>query len=172
MNLDDAIDESSQQIGLRLKDKQIEAIKAFCSGQDVFVSLPTGYGKSTIYAILPLVYDRIKGMVYSFPVLREWSSVYAGKKGSIIVCISPLNAIMVEQQAKYLAMGISVEYVGEGQKNPLAWRNVVNGEVQLVYISPENIICNPQYRHMLRSAAYKERLVGIVVDEAHCVKTW
>ena len=27
-----------------LKDKQKEAIKAFASGKDVFVSLPTGYG--------------------------------------------------------------------------------------------------------------------------------
>ena len=99
-------------------------------------------------------------------------AVHVGKKGSVIVCISPLNAIMMEQQAKFVAMGISAEYVGEAQKNPIAWRKVVNGEVQLVYISPGNILSNPQYRHMLRSVTYKEGLVGVVIDEAHCVRTW
>ena len=38
-----------------LKDKQVEAIMAFVKGSDVFVSLPTGYGKSVIYAVLPIV---------------------------------------------------------------------------------------------------------------------
>ena len=63
---------------------------------------------------------------------------------------------------------------GESQKDTTAWRrvHVVNGEMQLLYISLENIICNPHYRHMLRTTKYKENLVGIVVDEAHCIKTW
>ncbi len=38
-----------------------EAICAFIEGCDIFVSLPTGYGKSLIYAILPLVFDKIRG---------------------------------------------------------------------------------------------------------------
>ena len=41
------------------KDKQIEAFKAFVSGKDTFVSLPTGYGKSVIYAALPIIFDRL-----------------------------------------------------------------------------------------------------------------
>ena len=45
-----------------LKDKQIEAISAFVQGHDTFVSLPTGYGKSMIYALLPSVFDKIKGL--------------------------------------------------------------------------------------------------------------
>ncbi len=43
-----------------LRQKQIEAVKSFLKGQDVFVSLPTGYGKSAIYGLLPLVFDEIK----------------------------------------------------------------------------------------------------------------
>ena len=35
----------------------MEAILAFVSGRDVFVSLPTGYGKSIHYASLPFVFD-------------------------------------------------------------------------------------------------------------------
>ena len=58
-----AIKEVSAFLGLKLKDKQLEAALSFCMGQDVFVSLPTGYGKSMIYGILPLVFNKIKGEV-------------------------------------------------------------------------------------------------------------
>ena len=44
-----------------LKPKQEEALKTFISGKDTFVALPTGYGKSIIYAILPSVYDKLRG---------------------------------------------------------------------------------------------------------------
>ena len=79
---------------------------------------------------------------------------------------------MMDQQSKFQSMGIRAEYVGEGQRDPAVWRKVLNGEAQLVYISPENILCNSRYRSVLRTGAYKENLVGVVVDEAHCVKTW
>ena len=36
-----------------LKEEQLSAIKKFVSGQDVFESLPTGFGKSLIYGLLP-----------------------------------------------------------------------------------------------------------------------
>ena len=60
MNIDDAVKKVCEDIGVVFKDKQLEAIKCFCAGHDVFVSLPTGYGKSLIYAVLPLIFDRIK----------------------------------------------------------------------------------------------------------------
>ena len=56
------IAQSMQLMGISsLKTKQQEAIKAFMNGKDVFVSLPTGYGKSLIYLLLPLIFDRVKG---------------------------------------------------------------------------------------------------------------
>jgi len=61
MEVDKAIEEVSKDIRIQLKDKQLEAIKHFCSGKDVFVSLPTGYGKSLIYGVIPLVFDKMKG---------------------------------------------------------------------------------------------------------------
>jgi bloom syndrome protein len=57
------ISEVSRSLGITLKEKQLEAIMAFMSGRDVFVSLPTGYGKSLIYGLLPLIYDIYKGTV-------------------------------------------------------------------------------------------------------------
>ena len=44
-----------------LNDKQLEANTAFVNGHDTYVSLPTGYGKSTVYATLPYIFDKIRG---------------------------------------------------------------------------------------------------------------
>ena len=41
---------------------KMEAIRAFVSGNYVFVSLPTGYGKSLCYVLLPLVFDALLNM--------------------------------------------------------------------------------------------------------------
>jgi len=95
-----------------------------------------------------------------------------GRKGSLLVCISPLAAIMMDQKVKFSTYGLTAEFVGEAQLDVAASQCVIKGEVQLVYISPENIICNQKYRQMLMSPVYKENLIGIAVDEAHCVKTW
>ena len=43
-----AILEVGTNLGFILKEKQIEAIDTFVRGKDVFVSLTTGYGKSTV----------------------------------------------------------------------------------------------------------------------------
>ena len=66
MDVDLAIKTAAERLGFKkLKEKQIEAIKAFISGKDVFVSLPTGYGKSLIYGILPLVFNILEGLSHS-----------------------------------------------------------------------------------------------------------
>ncbi len=44
-----------------MKDKQMEAILAVVRGKDTFVSLPTGFGKSMIYGVLPMVFDKKRG---------------------------------------------------------------------------------------------------------------
>ena len=68
MALPIAISSSAAEMGLNpLKEKQLEAVMAFLGGRDTFVSLPTvaGYGKSIVYAILPLVFDKIRGRTSS-----------------------------------------------------------------------------------------------------------
>ena len=63
-------------------------------------------------------------------------------------------------------------FVGESQSDTQAIEQVVSGCVQLVLITPESIISNPRYRSVLLSKTYQQKLVALVVDEAHCVKTW
>ena len=49
---------------------------------------------------------------------------------------------------------------------------VRRGEFQLVYITPELLLCNSGWRKMLTGECYTERLVAFVADEAHTVKKW
>lgn len=42
-----------------IKDKQREAIQHICKKEDTFCVLPTGYGKSLIFGLLPLVTDMV-----------------------------------------------------------------------------------------------------------------
>ena len=78
---------------------------------------------------------------------------------------------MMDQQHKFSPMGLHTEYVCDGQDGNVK-ELVLKGEIQLVFISPESLILNKTYRQMLLSDIYQQRLVGLVVDEAHCVKTW
>ena len=79
---------------------------------------------------------------------------------------------MMDQQTKYSLKGLKVEFVGEAQADPSRKKKVLNGEAQLVFITPENIIEHKVYREMLLSLVYQNNLIALAVDEAHCVKSW
>ena len=49
---------------------------------------------------------------------------------------------------------------------------VVAGDFQLVYMSPESLLCVLQWREMFRSKIYQKNLVAAIVDEVHCVEKW
>ena len=93
------IDEAATSLGYtHLKDEQKKALHAFISGKDAFVSLPTGYGKSLCYALLPSVFDAKRGLV---------------EKTSIVMVVSPLTALMKDQSASFTHRGISAGYVSD-----------------------------------------------------------
>ena len=152
-----AIFSSCTTIGIaKLKEKQKEVITYFVEGNDVLAILPTGYGKSFCFALLPLVFDRLRGE----------------KMASVVICVSPLTSLMMEQRARFSHRGLSAEFVGELQNDPRCMKNVEEGNIQLLYVSPESILRNPRWREMLLSKVYLSKLVTIVVDEAHCISQW
>ena len=71
----------------------------------------------------------------------------------------------------YSAKGLSAAYI-TGDSTEAMKDGVRRGEYQLVYITPELLICNAGWRKMLVEESYTERLVAFVVDEAHTVKKW
>ena len=95
-----------------------------------------------------------------------------GSTGSIVICISPLVSIMMDQQEKFVGKEIVAEFVGEAQEDKEIVLKVLEGKLQLLLISPQNLLNNPKYRSMLITSTYKKKLIALAVDEAHCVKTW
>ena len=77
VEMEELVNKAALEMGYSsIRDKQKEAILGFLSGRDVFVSLPTGSGKSLCYSILPKVFDRV----------RKTS-------GSIVIVVSPLVSL-------------------------------------------------------------------------------
>ena len=82
MSLRQLIVEVASALGIStLKSQQSEAIFQFLHGRDVFVALPTGYGKSLCYMALPWIFDRLRGVTNQ----------------SVVLVVSPLVALMADQ---------------------------------------------------------------------------
>ena len=64
----------------KLTPQQEQATTAFVNGKDVFVSLPTGSGKTACFALLPITFD-----------------ILLGEEGCIVIVVSPLTALMKDQ---------------------------------------------------------------------------
>ena len=58
--MDEAITAAAAKLGYcDVKNEQREVVRAIATGRDVFVALPTGFGKSLCYAVLPFVFDTL-----------------------------------------------------------------------------------------------------------------
>ena len=70
---------AAQNLGYdNVKAEQMKVVASVVHGRDVFAVLPTGFGKSFCYSVLPYVYDQL----------------YPGMQQSIILVVTPLTAIM------------------------------------------------------------------------------
>ena len=85
--------------------------------------------------------------------------------------MSPLIALMKDQVEKFVLKGLHAVRVGAG----LHWtkeveHQIMNGDYQLVFVSPEAILTKQRWRRMLARSVYQDKLVALVI--AHCVRTW
>ena len=59
--LEEAASSAARRLGYeQLKDEQLKVVVAFLSGKDVFAVLPTGFGKSLCYAVLPYAFEALE----------------------------------------------------------------------------------------------------------------
>ena len=42
----------------------------------------------------------------------------------------------------------------------------------MIFMSPESLMGCCKWREMFRSPVYQRNLVGLIIDEAHCIDKW
>ena len=158
--VDEAIVPCIKDLGYeKPKEFQIDVVREFVGGRDVFASVPTGSGKSICYACTPLGFDK----------LREHDNSGTTSGHCITAIVSPLTALMQDQTAKFESRGLKVAYLG-GEEDKID--SVMDGNVQLLYFSPECILSHSHWRDMLMTPCYQNNLVCLAVDKAHLVEKW
>ena len=125
-----------------MRDLQIKAIEWLYQGKDCICSLPTGYGKSLIYEILPFI--------YADPLC--------------ILVIVPLNTIIQQQVDKLKPFGMQISSECRKEVTPLK-----SGEYIYLFCHPEHILQRKDLNSVFCSNLYLSRKFFIVIDEAHCV---
>ncbi|WNO60307.1 DNA helicase RecQ [Rheinheimera sp. MMS21-TC3] len=128
------------------RDGQAEVIAATLQGQDSFVLMPTGGGKSLCYQLPAL----------TLPL--------------VTIVVSPLMSLMKDQVDALKANGIAAEYINSS----LSREDILHifgllrrGELKLLYVAPERLL-QPAFLSRLED-------VGVslfAIDEAHCISQW
>ena len=158
--MESALDKAAFEMGYTsLRQKQRDAVLGFLNGRDVFVSLPTGSGKTLCYAILPKVFD----------ILRGKSSK------SVAIVVSPLISLMKDQVHSLETKGVSSIHVTKNMSDGLSdsqEQKLYEGGYQILFFSPEAVVCDDTWREMIQTKVYKDNIIAFIIDEAHLVKKW
>lgn len=128
------------------RGEQEVIINNIVSGNNTFVIMPTGAGKSLCYQLPAMVLE-----------------------GTAIV-ISPLIALMKNQVDQMTAFGINAQFLNSTLNKSEMTRvknDVLSGECRLLYIAPESLTKEDNLIFLK-----KAKLSFIAVDEAHCISEW
>lgn len=142
-----ALPAALKQMGYsELREGQLEPLKSVFSGNDTFVVLATGGGKSALYAI-PTIALKLKTVVFS-----------------------PLIALMQDQVSSMNLKGIKSGALNSAQteaQNLETLKMWKSGELQMMFVAPERLESD-QFQSSIKYV--KPDLV--VLDEAHCMSNW
>jgi ATP-dependent DNA helicase RecQ len=125
---------------------QQDIIQTILGGEDVFVLMPTGGGKSLCYQIPALVLD------------------------GLTIVVSPLIALMKDQVDALRANDVAATFINSSlDAREMLERQaaVARGDVKLLYVAPERF-STPGFLRLLKTAGVSL----FAIDEAHCVSEW
>ena len=120
--------------------------------QDIFVTAPTGAGKSVIFQI-PAIY-------------------LAEKYNLLTIVISPLIGLMNDQVKNLTLKNYQQAETINSDISPILKEQIIEkiseGACNILYISPETLLSRSDIEQLIG-----DRIIGLVViDEAHIVTTW
>ena len=125
---------------------QAEIVEHVVAGNNAFVLMPTGGGKSLCYQIPAMARPGV-GLV-----------------------VSPLIALMADQVAALRQAGVKAAALNsdlQGDERSALWRDISTGALDLLYVAPETLL-RPDVLERLRRVS----LSLIAIDEAHCLSQW
>jgi ATP-dependent DNA helicase RecQ len=128
------------------RSPQQEVIELVVAGEDVFLVMPTGGGKSLCYQI---------------PALH---------RDGVAIVVSPLISLMKDQVDALLANGVCAACFNSSLSADEARRvsrQMENGELDLLYVAPERLM-QPEFLERLATM----KLALFAIDEAHCISQW
>ncbi|MCK6609087.1 MAG: DNA helicase RecQ, partial [Flavobacterium sp.] len=133
----------------QFKGLQEQVVKSIITGNNTFVIMPTGGGKSLCYQLPALVLD-----------------------GTAIV-VSPLIALMKNQVDAIRSLsseqGIAHVLNSSLNKTEIAKvkKDITSGITKLLYVAPESLT-KEEYIEFLNSV----KISFVAIDEAHCISEW
>ncbi|MGB3865943.1 MAG: DNA helicase RecQ, partial [Xanthobacteraceae bacterium] len=125
---------------------QARIVDHVIAGNNAFVLMPTGGGKSLCYQIPAIV-----------------------RPGTGLV-VSPLLALMADQVAALRQAGVSAAALNSDlplEERRALWRDIHAGNLDLLYVAPETLL-----RDDVLAGLGRARLSLIAIDEAHCLSQW
>jgi len=161
----DGIQFSMEKLGFPNRELRLENYDAIRSivldRKDVLAVLPTGFGKSLIYQVLPAIFDFIQ------------CGCEPTKEESVIIVVSSLNALMRDQVEK-LQQKLNVCVLQSADDDESQNVNIPKNLQQssLVFGHPEVFVDDRNVTKILRCKQFQRRVQAIVVDEAHLVHQW
>ncbi|XP_056009722.1 bifunctional 3'-5' exonuclease/ATP-dependent helicase WRN-like [Ostrea edulis] len=143
-----------RNLNFQLKTLQLSILKDIVVyNKDVLAVLPTGYGKTIVYSLIPTLVDEFKDV-----------------SCTVVIVISPLVALMEDQVVNIEESGIRCVYAGNAQTQETL-KELESGTVPIIMMSPESLF-HGEWRQLFSTDIYQSRVAAIVVDEAHCVEQW